>query len=73
MVSGVREVRPITTSFVVKPFIVTVPVEIILNDNIVIDLIPLNRQETTWIMPRELGNIALEYIDKMENQKLILV
>ena len=47
--------------------------EIILNDNIVIDLIPLNRQETTWIMPRELGNIALEYIDKMENQKLILV
>ena len=47
--------------------------EIILNDNIVIDLIPLNRQETTWINPRELENIALEYIDKMENQKLILV
>ena len=47
--------------------------KIILNDNIVIDLIPLNRQETTWIMPRELGNIALEYIDKMENQKLLLV
>ena len=47
--------------------------KIVLKDNIVIDLIPLNRQETTWIMPRELGNIALEYIDKMENQKLILV
>ena len=47
--------------------------KIVLKDNIVIDLIPLNRQETTWINPRELENIALEYIDKMENQKLILV
>ena len=47
--------------------------KVVLKDNIVIDLIPLNRQETTWIMPRELGKIALEYIDKMENKKLLLV
>ena len=47
--------------------------KIVLNDNIVVDLIRLNRQETGWVMPRELGNIALEYIDKMENQKLLLV
>ena len=47
--------------------------KIILNNNIVIDLIPLNRQATGWIMPRELANIALGYIDKMENQKLLLV
>jgi len=47
--------------------------KIVLEDNIVIDLISLDRQETTWIRPRELEKIALEYINKMENKKLLLV
>ena len=47
--------------------------KIVLKDNIVIDLIPLNRQKTMWVKPTALEQIALEYINKMENQNLILV
>jgi len=47
--------------------------KIVLKDNIVIDLIPLDKQETTWIRPRELEKIAFDYINKMETQKLLLV
>ena len=41
--------------------------EIVLKDNVVIDLIPLNRQQTVWVKPTELDQIALEYINEMES------
>ena len=47
--------------------------QIILKDNVVMDLMPLNRQKTIWLRPRALEKIALEYINKMENQKLLPV
>lgn len=47
--------------------------KIVLKDNMVINLIPLNRQKTMWVRPTALEQIALEYINKMENQNLLLV
>ena len=47
--------------------------KIVLKDNMVINLIPLNRQKTMWVRPTTLEQIAFEYINKMENQNLLLV
>ena len=39
----------------------------------IIDLMPLDCQKTPWIRPIALEQIALEYIDKMEHKKYLLV
>lgn len=43
---------------------------IALKDNVVMDLLPLNRQPTVWVKPTELDQIALEYINEMESYQL---
>lgn len=47
--------------------------KIILADNVVIDLIALTPQKTDWVRPVELEKIAVDYINKMEDQKLLIV
>ena len=44
--------------------------QIIMNDQTIVDLIPLQPKKILWVKPKELVQIANDYVEKMENELL---